>query len=85
MSTLHGRTRVANGEFRIPLPKALNGQDVEYTLTVEPARPRGPDSAKPPITQAEWRAHLDRFAGTIDDPTFERPPQGEFEEREDLE
>lgn len=83
MSTLHGRTRVANGELRIALPPALHGKDIEYTLTVE--TPPTPLTARPPLTQAEWRAHLDRFAGSIDDPTFDRPPQGEFEVREGLE
>lgn len=38
-----------------------------------------------PITDHdEWMRFIEETAGSIDDPTFERPPQGEHEERASL-
>ena len=34
------------------------------------------------MSQEEWERFIRRTAGSIDDPTFVRPPQGEFERRE---
>ena len=40
---------------------------------------------KPAVDENGWPAgFFERFAGCIDDPTFERPPQGEYEVRESL-
>jgi hypothetical protein len=41
-------------------------------------------SASLPRTPEEWLAFLQKTAGTIADPTFERPPQGEYEQRDAL-
>jgi hypothetical protein len=46
-------------------------------VTVEPLAP------KKPMTQEEWRAWVDSMAGTWQG-EFERPPQGEYEQREPL-
>jgi hypothetical protein len=59
----------------IPLPKAEAG--LEVRVTVEPV-------PRPPMTQAEWHAFIDRTAGSITDPAFRRWEQGEYEEREPL-
>ncbi|HZY89412.1 MAG TPA: hypothetical protein VFE78_31610 [Gemmataceae bacterium] len=40
--------------------------------------------AAPPAGSEGWLQFLERIGGTITDPTFERPPQGEYEEREPL-
>jgi hypothetical protein len=44
-------------------------------------RPNGDAGASRPKTREEWRRFLDAVAGSIDDPTFERPPQLEFRDR----
>jgi hypothetical protein len=36
------------------------------------------------MTQAEWSAFIIATAGSITDPTFVRPEQGQIEERESL-
>ena len=46
-------------------------------VTVEPV-------PRPAMTQGEWQEFIRRTAGSITDPTFERPPQGELEQREPL-
>lgn len=38
----------------------------------------------PPADREGWLQFLERTGGTISDPTFERPPQGEPEERDSL-
>ena len=40
--------------------------------------------AKLPMDRESWLRFIERTAGSIDDPTFERHPQGVFEEREPL-
>jgi len=41
-------------------------------------------TAKKQMSQEEWAAWVKAMAGSITDPTFERPPQGEFELREEM-
>jgi hypothetical protein len=38
----------------------------------------------PPLDREAWLRFLEQTAGSIPDPTFERPPQGEYEERDTL-
>ncbi len=58
----------------LPLEPAAAGQDVR--VTVEPVVPRVP-------TPEEWRQAVLATAGRWQG-EFERPPQGEYEEREPL-
>ena len=75
MTTIRTIARVGNdGNIVIPVGPEEAGVEVEVTIT----------RARPKMTQAEWEALIDRTAGSITDPTFVRPPQGEFEEREPL-
>jgi hypothetical protein len=37
-----------------------------------------------PMDRESWRQFIEKTAGSITDPTFERHSQGEFEEREQL-
>lgn len=64
-----------DGVLHLALPADAAGQDVQ--VTVEPA------ALKKPITQGEWRSWVASMAGTWQG-DFERPPQGELEEREPL-
>lgn len=43
-----------------------------------------PVNAGIPTDRASWLQFIERTAGSITDPTFERHPQGELEERESL-
>ncbi|HWG47091.1 MAG TPA: hypothetical protein VN688_30280 [Gemmataceae bacterium] len=38
----------------------------------------------PETTREEWLRFIENTAGKIDDPTFERHPQGEYEQRDEL-
>jgi hypothetical protein len=42
------------------------------------------EAARKPMTRAEWGAFVRSMAGSITDPTFERPPQLPLETRESL-
>lgn len=91
MSTLHGRTRIGpDGTFRIPLPSGCANSEVEYVLEFH-AAPAGANGVSRPNvsrrrrTGEERRESLRRLAGLIDDPTFQRPPQGEPERLEPME
>jgi hypothetical protein len=76
MTKIRTTVRVgSDGNVIIPVGAAEAGTEVDVTVT--PARPK--------LTQEEYVAILKRTAGSIDDPTFERPPQWELREREPLE
>jgi hypothetical protein len=66
----------SDGILNLSVPVGLAEADKEVQVTVEPL-------AKNPMTQDEWRAWVDSMAGTWQG-EFERPPQGEYEEREPL-
>lgn len=65
-----------DGVLRLDLP--LVAADREVRVTIEPLDPKMKRTAE------EWRAFILSTAGSITDPTFERFPQGELEEREPL-
>ena len=65
-----------DGVLHLALP--LTAADRDVRVTVELVLP------KKEMTPEEWRAFILSTAGSIPDPTFERPPQGELEEREPL-
>ena len=71
------RSRVGgDGVLHLELPLGADEANREVQVTVEAlARPMPP---------AEWRAWVLSMAGSIEDPTFERPPQPLLEEREPL-
>ena len=65
------------GSIRIRLPQAPAHLSVHVVVEwVEP--PAEPEHAWP----SDW---VDATAGSIDDPTFVRPPQGTYETREGIE
>ncbi|MBI1918787.1 MAG: hypothetical protein HYS12_29185 [Planctomycetes bacterium] len=60
----------------VPFDKAEANKPVRVTVqTIEEA---------PPLDREAWLRFLEQTAGSITDPTFERPPQGEYEERDAL-
>jgi hypothetical protein len=62
---------------RITVPVGVEQAGAEVDVIVTPLRPE--------LTQEEYLAILERTAGSIDDPTFVRPPQWKPREREPLE
>jgi hypothetical protein len=91
MSLIQGRAHIGpDGELRIPLPQSLRGQDVSYTLDVQPLAPKrtnghpsAGDSGEAADARAKWRAHIRRFAGTMPDlPDIERPGPDSYEPRD---
>ena len=63
--------------LNIVLPIGVSEAGKEVEVVVTPARPK--------VTQTEYLDILRRTAGSIDDPTFVRPPQWEVRDREPLE
>ncbi len=78
--------------LRIPLPALPPHTEVEYTLEVRASKRNGsasPDSTGvralgPRPSEHDRRLALDEAIGSIVDPTFVRPPQGDFTPRESL-
>ncbi len=58
----------------VPLGPEQAGREVQVVIEPVPKR----------MAQAEWAAWVQSMAGSITDPTFERPPQLPLEEREPL-
>jgi hypothetical protein len=68
----------ADGILHLTVPVGPEEAHKEVQVTVEPV------NRQQPMTQEEWHAFVLATAGSISDPTFERPPQGDYEERESL-
>lgn len=66
----------SDGVLRLTLPLSPADAGREVRVTVDPTPQRPP-------TADEWRAGVLRFAGAWQG-EFERPEQGEYEEREPL-
>ncbi len=58
----------------VPLGPGQAGREVQVVIEPVPKR----------MAQAEWATWVQSMAGSITDPTFERPPQLPLEEREPL-
>jgi hypothetical protein len=67
----------SDGVLHLNLPIGMSEADKEVQITVEPVTPKNK------MTQKEWQAWVESMAGTWEG-DFERPPQGEYEEREPL-
>jgi hypothetical protein len=64
----------SDGVLHLTLPLGAEEADKEVLITVDLATP------KKVMTQEEWEAWVDSMAGSIPDPTFERPPQCDCKE-----
>ncbi len=75
-----------DGRLEVSLPAQFAGADVIVTVRAAdgPASGRIADIADPEERRRAWQEFVDRTAGSIQDPTFERQPQGEYEVREEL-
>lgn len=72
----------ADGILNVSVPLAPNDANKPVRVIVEGMDE--PTSAGLPSTREAWLAFLQKTAGSITDPTFERPPQGEHEVRDSL-
>ena len=78
MNRMVVKSRVgSDGVLHLALPVGVEEADKEVQITVEPITP------KKAMTQEEWEAWVDSMAGSWQG-DFERPPQGELEERDPL-
>jgi len=64
-----------NGLLDLCVETGISGCEVDVTVLVQRA---------PTRDEADWRGFVRQVFGCIDDPTFERAPQGEYERREIL-
>lgn len=77
MTRLIIQSRVGpDGVLHLDVPLGQSEANREVQVIVEP-------SARPGLTQEEWRDFIQRTAGSWQGP-FERPPQGEYEKRDEL-
>jgi hypothetical protein len=74
MQTIKLDTRVGHdGLLKLELPLAVADTELEVLVVVQPKTKRG------------WpRDYFERTAGSLADSPIERPPQGEYEERDDI-
>lgn len=78
MNRMVVKSRVgSDGVLHLALPVGVEEADKEVRITVEPMPP------KKAMTQEEWETWVDSMAGSWQG-DFERPPQGELEERDPL-
>jgi hypothetical protein len=59
-------------DLKVPLARGDAHKAVRVTIETLDG-----SSAGPPATREEWLKFIERTAGSISDPTFERQPQGE--------
>jgi len=71
----------ADGVLRICVPLGADEANREVKVVVEPANV---SETIPSSDRQEWREFVRSMAGCISDPTFERPTQGEYEQRSDI-
>jgi hypothetical protein len=65
-----------DGTLHLDIPIGIESANQPVRVVIEPVRK--------PMTQAEWGAYVRSMAGSITDPTFERPAQLPLEARESL-
>lgn len=67
----------ADGVLQLKIPVGIDAANQEVRIIVEPA------PLKPITSPADWAAWVDSMAGAWQG-DFERPPQGELQERDPL-
>lgn len=82
MSHVEITSRVdADGILRICIPLGADEANREVKVVVEPT---SVSEAMQPHDQQSWREFIQTMAGCVTDPTFDRPNQGEYEQRSNL-
>lgn len=65
-----------DGTLHLDVPIGMENANQPVRVVIEAARKE--------ITRAHWGAFVQSMAGSVTDPTFERPPQLPLEARESL-
>ena len=75
-----------DGRLEVNLPSQFANSDVILTIRSAngPTVKKIADIQDPEERRRRWKEFVETTAGSIDDPTFERPDQGWYEEREQL-
>jgi hypothetical protein len=83
MNRMIVKSRVgADGVLNVTVPVGPADANREVQVTIEPlAAP--PMTSGPPMTPDEWRRFVQSLAGAWQG-DFERPPQGQYEQRDPL-
>ena len=66
----------ADGVLNLSVPLGKSDANREVRVKVEPL-----ETATTPVSVDKWPQFVHEMGGSISDPTFERPPQGDFERR----
>jgi len=83
MKTIKTRTHVGpDGMVELKFACGVTETDVDVTVTVEEVNAH--DAKRSQFDRDEWRRFVQETSGSIDDPTFVRGEQGEYEKREEL-
>ena len=78
MTSIKVRSRVgADGKLNVMVPIGLAEANREVIVTVEPV-----EAPLPTSDREEWKRFINQTAGSIQDPSFKRHDQGEYEQRE---
>lgn len=78
MSPMELRSRIdADGVLNLSVSLGKSDANREVRVTVEPLQ-----EVAAPISADQWPKFVHEMAGSITDPTFERQPQGNFEQRD---
>jgi len=73
----------ADGVLHVSVPLKPEDANKTVRVTVEPLD-ESATAATRPTTREEWLKFIEKTAGSITDPTFERPPQGDYEQRDEF-
>ncbi len=73
----------ADGVLSVTVPLKPEEANKTVRVTVEALEAAETPTTRP-MTREEWLKFIDKTAGSIADPTFERQPQGEYEQRDEL-
>lgn len=77
MTSVEVKSKVdADGVLHLSIPLGAADANREVRVIVEPLEEG--------LSDEDWRQFVQRTAGSIPDPTFQRHPQGEFERREEM-
>ncbi|MEP6755509.1 MAG: hypothetical protein ABJA67_08420 [Chthonomonadales bacterium] len=82
MITIPIKTRVGHDgaiDVTVQAPPALYDKQIDALLVVQPL-----EANEVTLSEKEWHDKLMSFSGKINDETFKRWPQGEYEVREEL-
>jgi hypothetical protein len=73
----------ADGVLHVSVPLKPEDANRAVRVTVEPLDQATATTSRP-TTHEEWLRFIKETAGAITDPTFERGPQGDYEQRDEL-